>query len=266
MPSSIPPSTARNMPTTSALSLQPAPDWALFLDVDGTILHLRDTPDSVEAGENLLNILEVILHRLDGAVALVSGRSISNLDSLFSPHRLPTAGLHGLERRGADGIVHRVEEPAALDELRPPLLKLAGSSMKIILEDKGHALAVHYRLAPDMADDIKSLVEQLVRPFSADLHVIHGKMVSEIKPWLADKGSAIRDFMAEAPFRGRVPVFVGDDTTDEDGFAYVNEMNGHSVRVGNSEATAARYNLAGVDQVIGWLQSWPSLLDNSQSQ
>ena len=89
MPSPTPSPTVRNMPTTSALTLQPAPDWALFLDVDGTILHLRDTPDSVEAGENLLDILEVILGRLDGAVALVSGRSISILDALFSPHRCP---------------------------------------------------------------------------------------------------------------------------------------------------------------------------------
>ena len=89
------------MHTASALTLTPAPGWALFLDVDGTILHLRDTPDGIEAGENLLNILELILARLDGAVALVSGRGIDTLDSMFAPHQLPTAGLHGLERRSA---------------------------------------------------------------------------------------------------------------------------------------------------------------------
>ncbi len=251
----------RNMHSNSARSLQPSPDWALFLDVDGTILHLRDTPDSVSASETLLELLEAISSRLDGAVALVSGRRIDNLDELFSPHRLPTAGLHGLERRDANGSVHRIPAPEALEALRPPLLKLAGSSTKIILEDKGHALAVHYRLAPEMAGEIKGRIEELAGPYSADLHVMHGKMVCEIKPWQADKGSAIRDFMTEAPFKGRLPVFVGDDTTDEDGFAYVNELGGHSVRVGVSESTAAHYSLAGVDEVISWLAGWPALLD-----
>ena len=128
---------SRNMPQISALALKPTPDWALFLDVDGTILHLRDTPDSVEASDALLNLLEAVLKRLEGAVALVSGRSIENLDALFEPHRLPTAGLHGLERRDATGAVHRIPAPDELDALRPPLLELAGSSTKIILEDKG---------------------------------------------------------------------------------------------------------------------------------
>jgi len=257
-------STIPTMQAESALSLTPAPDWALFLDVDGTILHLRDTPDGVEASEQLLGILELIHDRMGGAVALVSGRGIANLDSLFAPHRLPTAGLHGLERRSADGTLHRIEEPAALDELRPPLLKLASASTKVILEDKGHALAVHYRLAPELGDEIKSRVEELARPFSSELHVMHGKMVSEIKPRLADKGSAIRDFMSEAPFKDRVPVFIGDDTTDEDGFRYINTMSGYSVRVGESGDTAARYVLPGVDEVIAWLATWPALLDTAQ--
>ncbi len=265
MPSTSSTTSKNNMLPKSARSLQPSTNWALFLDVDGTILHLRDTPDSVSASASLLDLLEAISSRLDGAVALVSGRSIDNLDTLFSPHRLPTAGLHGLERRNANGSVHRIPAPEALDELRPPLLKLAGSSTKVILEDKGHALAVHYRLAPDMAEEIKSQVEELVRPYVADLHVMHGKMVSEIKPWTADKGSAIRDFMAEVPFKGRIPVFVGDDTTDEDGFAYVNELGGHSVRVGTSESTAAHHILTGVDEVISWLTEWPALLDKTRT-
>ena len=253
------------MRTASALTLTPTPNWALFLDVDGTILHLRDTPDGIQAGENLLNILEVILARLDGAVALVSGRGIDTLDSMFAPHRLPTAGLHGLERRGADGSLHTVEEPQALEELRPQLLKLAAASTKVILEDKGHALAIHYRLEPELGEQIKNRVEELAQPFRSELHVMHGKMVTEIKSRLADKGTAIRDFMTEAPFRGRLPVFIGDDTTDEDGFAYVNDQKGYSVRVVDSAETAARYSLPGVDDVIDWLESWPALLDGSQS-
>ena len=253
------------MRTASALALTPAADWALFLDVDGTILHLRDTPDGVQASEHLLATLEVIVARLDGAVALVSGRSIDTLDSIFAPHRLPTAGLHGLERRSADGSLHTVEEPEALDTLRPQLLALAAASTKVILEDKGHALAIHYRLEPKLGDQIIDRVEQLAQPFLSELHVMHGKMVCEIKSRLADKGSAIRDFMAEAPFKGRLPVFIGDDTTDEDGFAFVNEQNGYSVRVGDAAESAACYSIPGVDDVIAWVESWPGLLDATPS-
>ncbi len=254
------------MHTPSALQLTPTPEWALFLDVDGTILHLRDTPDGVEAGENLLRVLEKIVSQLDGAVALVSGRSINNLDALFAPHRLPTAGLHGLERRSTNGSLHKIEDPAGLDELRAPLLTLAATSTKVILEDKGHALAIHYRLEPELGDEIRNRVEELVQPYTSDLHVIHGKMVSEVKPRLADKGSAIRDFMSEAPFEGRLPVFIGDDTTDEDGFAYVNKHKGYSIRVGDSAKTAARYRLSDVDEVIDWLQSWPEILGRGSAQ
>jgi len=251
------------MRAASALSLIPAPDWALFLDVDGTILHLRDTPDGVEASAQLLAILGSILRRLDGAVALVSGRSIENPDALFAPLRLPAAGLHGLQRRGADGCLHEVDEPAALDTLRPALLKLASKSTKIILEDKGHALAVHYRLEPELGEAIKQSVEQLARPFLSQLHVMHGKMVTEIKSGLADKGSAIEEFMKEPPFQNRVPVFIGDDTTDEDGFRFVNATSGYSVRVGDASNSAARYNLPEVDDVIAWLQTWPARLDGT---
>ncbi len=227
-------------------------------------MHLRDTADGVEVGGHLLSVLEVILEHLDGAVALVSGRSIDNLDALFAPHRLPTAGLHGLERRSADGTIHKIEDPAGMDELRPQLLTLATASTKVIFEDKGHALAIHYRLESELGNEIRNRVEELTQPFSSDLHVMHGNMVSEVKPRLANKASAIRDFMGEPPFKGRLSVFIGDDTTDEDGFAYVNELKGYSIRVGDSDETAARHNLPGVDDVIKWLEDWPAILNKTQ--
>jgi trehalose 6-phosphate phosphatase len=244
----------------SAVSLRPASDWALFLDVDGTLLHLRQTPDGVNRSERVCQILEQIMVCLGGAVALVSGRTIQNLDELFEPHRFPVAGLHGLERRDAEGIVHCHSESELLDALRPPLMKVADAHKGVILEDKSRALAIHYRQAPDKATEIQSFVEDLVRPLAHELHVIHGKMVSEVKPWHADKGSAISDFMDETPFMGRVPVFIGDDTTDEDGFAIVNQKNGFAVRVGDGVDTAARYSLKDVDEVISWLECWPSSL------
>lgn len=246
------------------MSLRPASDWALFLDVDGTLLHLRQTPDGVDRSERVCQILEDIMVCLGGAVALVSGRTIQNLDELFVPHRFPVAGLHGLERRDAAGIVHSHSESEVLDTLRPPLMEVADAHEGVILEDKSRALAIHYRQAPEKAAEIQSLVEDLVRPLAHELHVIHGKMVTEIKPWHADKGSAIGDFMNEPPFKGRVPVFIGDDTTDEDGFAFVNQMNGYAIRVGDGEGdsveTAARYSLEDVDEVIAWLENWPSSL------
>jgi trehalose 6-phosphate phosphatase len=250
----------QNAHNQSAVSLRPASDWALFLDVDGTLLHLRQTPDGVNRSERVCQILEEIMACLGGAVALVSGRTIQNLDALFAPHRFPVAGLHGLERRDAEGVVHSHSESQVLDTLRPPLTEVANAHDGVIMEDKSRALAIHYRQAPDKANEIKSFVEGLVRPLAHELHVIHGKMVSEIKPWHADKGSAISDFMEETPFVGRVPVFIGDDTTDEDGFAFVNQMNGYSVRVGDGVETAARYSLKNVDEVIAWLESWPPFL------
>lgn len=244
----------------SAQSLRPASDWALFLDVDGTILHLKETPDGVKRSDRVCQILEEIMACFDGAVALVSGRTIDNLDELFVPHRFPVAGLHGLERRTADGVVHSHSESEVLDTLRPPLMEMARVHKGVIMEDKSRALAIHYRQAPDTATEIQKFVEALIRPFAHELHVIHGKMVSEIKPQHADKGSAIRDFMSEPPFTGRVPVFIGDDTTDEDGFEYVNRLHGYAVRVGDSVNTAARYHLEDVDAVIAWLEIWPTIL------
>ena len=246
------------------MSLRPASGWALFLDVDGTILHLKETPDGVEASAHLLDIMEAISSCLNGAVALVSGRSIDDLDRIFLPHKLPTAGLHGLERRDAVGLITKFPEPQALEALRGPLNGLSGIADGVLVEDKSRALAIHYRQAPDKAAEIQSLVEELVQPLAHELHVIHGKMVTEIKPWRADKGSAIGDFMNETPFKGRVPVFIGDDTTDEDGFAFVNQMNGYSVRVGDGVETAARYSIETVDEVIAWLESWPSSLKETR--
>jgi len=254
----------RNAHRKSVQSLRPAPDWALFLDADGTILHLKETPDSVEASAHLLDILELISRCLNGAVALVSGRRIDDLDRIFVPHKLPTAGLHGLERRDATGFVNEFPEPQALETLRTPLNDIARSNDGVHVEDKSHALAVHYRQAPHRAAEIQTLVEDLIRPLAHELHVIHGKMVSEIKPRHADKGSAIRDFMDESPFKGRLPVFIGDDTTDEDGFALVNQLHGYAVRVGDNESTAARYSVDNVDEVIAWLESWPNFLQRHE--
>lgn len=241
-----------------AQALAPNLDWALFLDVDGTILSFADTPNGVAPSKRVCRVLRRLTICLGSAVALISGRTIENLDRLFAPLRLPVAGLHGLERRDAGGDLHVLGEVQTLEHLRQPFASLAASRKGVMLEDKGRALAIHYRQAPDEAEGIRHEVEDLVHPSARDLRVIHGKMVSEVKPRHADKGSAIHAFMCEAPFAGRVPVFIGDDVTDEDGFAAVNVLEGHTIRVGTGSGTIARYRLSDVDQVIEWLEALPS--------
>ena len=243
---------------TPAQALAPDATWALFLDVDGTILRFADTPNGVAPSPQVCRVLRRLAASLGGALALVSGRTVENLDRLFAPLKLPAAGLHGLERRDAVGDLHILGEIQALEHLRRPFADLAASRKGVMLEDKGRALAVHYRLAPDEAESIRRRVEDLVHPSAGDLRIIHGKMVSEVKPRHADKGSAIHAFMNEPPFLGRVPVFLGDDVTDEDGFAVVNALDGYSIRVGRESETLARYRLAEVDQVIAWLDAIPS--------
>ena len=250
----------RSVEKPSALSLRPDPGWALFLDVDGTVLHLKETPDAVERSDRVCRILDELLPRLGGAVALVSGRPIDELDELFRPRRLPAAGQHGLERRDARGRRRAAPAPPGLDRLRASLKASAAGAPGVIVEEKSHALAVHYRQAPGIGDALRDAVRNLVREHAPDMQVMHGHMVIEIKPAGADKGSAIRDFMAETPFRGRVPVFIGDDTTDEDGFAHVNAAGGLSVRVGRSDRTAAGHVLSDVDEVVEWLGGWPARL------
>ena len=242
-----------------AANLTPGTHWALFLDVDGTLLHIAETPDGVRPDEAVLPLLARLQSALEGAVALISGREIRDLDRLFGPLALPSAGLHGLEHRDATGRVQVLGEAEALDHLRAPLRKMAGSHAGLMLEDKGRALAFHYRLAPGEGRRIEQEISDLAAD-SPDLRLIHGKMVIEIKPRHADKGSALRAFMSEPPFQGRLPVFLGDDVTDEDAFQAVNELGGLSIHIdhdtgqgGASRPTAAGYRLHGVDEALAWL-------------
>lgn len=227
--------------------------WALFLDVDGTLLEITDPPDAVVVPDGLTSVLETLAASLGGALAVVSGRRLDDLDRLFAPLHLPAAGIHGLERRAADGRMNMLGKTETLDPFRVPLAEFAEAHDGAFVEDKGRALALHYRGAPDAETPARRLVAQLVARHDAAIRAIDGKMVLEIKPKLADKGRAVADFMNEPPFRGRRPVFVGDDVTDEDAFCAVNARGGLSIRVGDRPGSAARYLLANVDAVLGWL-------------
>ena len=233
------------------------PEWALFLDVDGTLLEIESHPDDVRAGPRLKRLLERVSGALGGALALVSGRAIASLDAIFSPLVLPTAGLHGLERRGADGQVHYPAGFASrMARARAGLIGFVEAHAGLLLEDKGAAVALHFRNAPALAGEARAAMSKALEAIGDDFHVQQGKMVLELKPTGEDKGTAIAAFMRESPFAGRKPVFIGDDVTDEDGFEVVNRLGGHSVRVGAAVDTNARWVLPGVDDVIRNLESW----------
>ena len=265
MSSPIDPS-ATGRPAESLPKLQN--DWALFLDVDGTLVELVARPDAVEVDSALIALLSDINTRLDGAVALVSGRSVETLDSIFAPLRLPAGGNHGLERRGADGAIHRPSPHAAMDAVRRAFTDFSDRNEGCIVEDKLLSVALHYRLCPSAEQEARALAKELCHDLSkahpedsgnvldGPLVVQYGKMMVEVRPGNADKGSVIEALMTEAPFRGRVPVFVGDDITDEAGFAAVNARSGHSIRVGNGSPTSARYQLDNVAGVIAWLTAF----------
>lgn len=231
---------------------RPADDWALFLDVDGCLLEFADAPDEVAVPPRLPALLDRLGTRLDGAVALVSGRALSSLDALFAPLRITAAGLHGLERRSAVAEVPAPPRSPTLDGIHAEARALADGFPGALVEDKGAALGLHWRRAPQAADTLRAFAEAAL-PRLPGYRLQHGDHVVELRPAAGDKGAAIRALMDEPPFRGRVPVFAGDDVTDESGFAVVNTHGGVSVLVGDREPSAAHYGLRGPGEVLDWL-------------
>jgi trehalose 6-phosphate phosphatase len=208
--------------------------WCVFLDVDGTLLDIAPTPDAVYVNPRLCEQLVETFSRLQGALALVSGRPISAVDKLFAPHRWPVAGLHGLERRDASGRVHSaVTDAGALDAVRGQLAAAVAAAPGTLLEDKGLTIAVHFRAVPEREAELRRAVRAAAATLGEGYRVLEGKRVLELKPVVATKASAIRAYLAEPPFAGRRPLFVGDDVTDLDGFAAVEEVGGLSIAVGD---------------------------------
>jgi trehalose 6-phosphate phosphatase len=201
---------------------------ALLLDVDGTILDTAITPESVEVPGSLRSSLKELHAKTDGALALVSGRLIHNLDGLFAPLRLPAIGGHGAEMRLSVDEPARPRHAASVDgTLRKLVAATAARDPGIILEDKGSSLAVHYRLAPQMEATLKTEIAAIVAHLAArDLEVLHGKFVVEIKSINFSKGEAVSELMKNPPFAHRIPVFVGDDTTDESVFEILPMLGG----------------------------------------
>ena len=231
----------------------PRLDWAYFLDVDGTLIDIADTPDAVHVDDALLALIARLQCASGGAVALVSGRALSFLDHRLGALHLPLAGQHGLERRDASGRVWmHAAPPAARSAIKAALAPVLARHPGLLLEDKGLTLALHYRLAPQLAAYAHRLMARLAAAANAGLEVQRGRRVAEIKPAGVDKGAAVAAYLAEPPFAGRRPVFIGDDLNDEHGFAEVNRLDGISIKVGKG-ASCARYRLADVAAVRRWL-------------
>ena len=232
--------------------------WAMFLDFDGTLAELAEEPHLVEVDAAVPGALMRINEALDGALAVISGRSIAELDAFLAPLVLTTAGLHGLEWRDPNGTVH--ESPAAngaIGAVRQALADFAATASGVRLEDKGPTIALHYRQAPDAEAACRQAVAAALAGHGRNLGLLEGKMVLEVKPKGIDKGRAIARFMSEPPFRSRIPFFAGDDVTDEDGFKVVNRGGGISIRVGDGRTSRAQLRTDSVPAFLDWLHALP---------
>jgi trehalose 6-phosphate phosphatase len=233
---------------------------ALFLDVDGTLLDIAATPSTVRVPPGLTRTLNKVADSLDGALALISGRLIEDLDRLFKPLHLPAAGLHGAEiRRSAGGVTEHLDCAPIAPALREAINGLVAAHRGVRLEDKGHTLALHYRARPAAGPLLTHALTQLIDRHGSGLSLLRGKMVLELRDIRHSKASAVSAFMAVQPFAGRRPIFLGDDRTDEDGFTAVERGGGLALPVGRHyEGRDPAF--ANPAEVRDWLNELPERL------
>ncbi len=247
----------------SARQLPFSRDWALFLDIDGTILELAETPGQVIVSAGLRELVRNLNTALGGAIALVSGRSLSGIDALFRMPWLSAAGLHGVEcRTGFNGITHvQSVNESVMRNFRGRLQTCIQRYPGLVLEDKNLSIAIHFRRAAHLQAEVEKILCETIAGHDSVFHIQRGKMIAEIKPRGADKGFAIRRFMQAPPFRDRRPVFIGDDITDEDGFLVINEMHGISIKVGPGDSCAG-CRLGQPAHVVDWLEAYWKFLSS----
>lgn len=233
------------------LALNPE-ETALFLDFDGTLADIAEHPEAVALHPDTKGLLSRLEKSTGGAVAIVTGRQIETIDHFLSPLRLPVAGVHGMERRDAKGdIVSVAVEGAQLEMLHGRLEALVDRISGTVLEVKPGSLAFHYRRRPELAEECVAAVHEAVDGLDG-LQILHGKMVVEIKSGKATKADAVAAFMLEEPFRDRIPLFAGDDVTDEDAFREVARLEGVSIKIGKG-ATRASFRAESTDAFRDWL-------------
>jgi trehalose 6-phosphate phosphatase len=223
--------------------LQRLDQCAVLLDIDGTLLDLAPTPREVWVPPGLATTLNRLLDRTAGALALVSGRSLNDIDLIFAPEQFPAVGGHGAEMRISGDSEAVATYAAPMDkELKRRLAAIAKLSPGILLEDKGYSLALHYRLAPHAEKAIYAAVSLIRADLpNAPIEVMPGKCVCEIKHSGFNKASGVRELMRHEPFKGRRPIFIGDDVTDESVFAIMPELGGVAFSVGRRAQGVANH-------------------------
>lgn len=237
--------------------------WALFLDIDGTLLDLAPTPDSVIVPDGLLALLDTLTAHFSGALALISGRSLAEIDRLF-PKGRDAAGSHGVEWRlsgttlmvGGNDWINRVAH-----QIRSEIQDMPG----VLMEVKPRSIALHFQAVPQHGAAVVALMEGIARTVSTPLRVLRGRAVAELIPVGWDKGRAIERFMRLAPYAERVPVFIGDDVTDEDGFRMVDHMGGLSIRVRECSADSG-FTLPSSAAVRHWLTDLSHAMEGKVTQ
>lgn len=226
-------------------------DASLFLDFDGTLVELAPSPDAVLVEDELRTLLTRLQAKLDGRVALLSGRAIADVRGHLHPVTLAVSGSHGLEHAAAEGDVVAADRPAGLDKVVEDFRKIEGEHPGVLVEEKPLSVALHYRGAPDAEIVCHAAAEKAA--IETGMTLQFGKMLVELKPSSGDKGSALEHFMTQPPFIGTRPVFVGDDLTDEHGFEAAKDLGGAGILVGPDRETAAVYRLEDVAAVRQWL-------------
>jgi trehalose 6-phosphate phosphatase len=232
---------------------------ALFLDIDGTLLDIAESPDRVVVPTSLVGDLQRASAALGGALALISGRAIETIDRLFEPLRLPAAGQHGLQLRYAPNAPVVIVKCVDLSALRQQIMPVTGIP-GIQIEDKGQSIAIHYRRARTDVLRLQRWVADVVARTDAEMEIIRGRRVIEIKPAGVNKATAVGNFMELPPFSGRRPVFIGDDKTDEDGFKATLARGGLAIQVGPGRSALTTLCVGNPAAVRCWLNALPSLL------
>lgn len=220
---------------------------AIFTDFDGTLVEIAPTPEAVTVPQGLIDRLLSARQRLDGALAVVTGRPIATVDAFLAPLVLPVAGGHGTERRRADGVREHARDDirSAAAGIARELEPLAAGYPRLIVEPKSASVAIHFRQAPHLEPLCHAALEVAISNAPLPFAIVEGKQVYEARPMGMNKGIALRSFMREQPFAGRVPVFIGDDRTDEDGFDVAQELGGIGIKLGEGK-THARLRFPGI--------------------
>ncbi len=227
-----------------------SPHTALFLDFDGTLVDIAPRPEEVRVPPRLIDLLQRLAEHLQGALAVVSGRRLADLDAFLAPLRLPVAAEHGALRRLASGRLTEAQPPD-LQAVTEAAESLLGLYPGLRMERKTSSVALHYRQRPELAQTcLASMAEACDR--SPGTQLLQGKCVVEVKPLGVDKGLALACFMKEPPFAGRQPWFAGDDLTDEPGFEWVRGAGGTTLKVG-AGASLAQHRMEGPAQLRAWL-------------